>query len=274
MRIIRARKGFTLIELLVVIAIIAILAAILFPVFAKAREKARQTSCSSNMRQLGLGFIQYTQDYDEKWPSVNYSTTTPSGWAQHIYSYEKSTGVYKCPDDSTQSSTGADAVSYSMNLNLQGNAQNNGYGGNNLASLSAPSSTVLAADTDLGAALDGSPAGQQGTGQCDPTGAAFAVGAEPSCGPLSQGGADANGVGNGNGGSPDGGILPAGDTYNTTIHDPSVMFLACDSHVKLLRPEKVSSGADDPTTGQGQGVVAGEAANTACSSFSLTFSED
>ncbi|MFO8080819.1 MAG: DUF1559 domain-containing protein [Armatimonadota bacterium] len=60
------RKGFTLIELLVVIAIIAILAAILFPVFARAREKARQTSCLSNMKQLGLGMMMYAQDYDER----------------------------------------------------------------------------------------------------------------------------------------------------------------------------------------------------------------
>ena len=62
------KKAFTLIELLVVIAIIAILAAILFPVFAQAREKARQTSCLSNLKQIGLGLMMYTQDYDETYP--------------------------------------------------------------------------------------------------------------------------------------------------------------------------------------------------------------
>ena len=64
------RRGFTLIELLVVIAIIAILAAILFPVFAKAREKARQTSCLNNVKQLTLAMMQYAQDHDERWPGA------------------------------------------------------------------------------------------------------------------------------------------------------------------------------------------------------------
>lgn len=91
------RRGFTLIELLVVIAIIAILAAILFPVFASAREKARQTVCASNLRQLGLAYIQYVQDYDEVGPNVGVQSAPV--WTDDLYPYVKSTGVYSCPDD-------------------------------------------------------------------------------------------------------------------------------------------------------------------------------
>ena len=100
------RRGFTLIELLVVIAIIAILAAILFPVFAKAREKARQTSCLSNAKQIGLGSMMYAQDYDETFPFVgcygcngtgpdaNNPTCLPHG---KIYPYVKNAQVFDCP---------------------------------------------------------------------------------------------------------------------------------------------------------------------------------
>jgi prepilin-type N-terminal cleavage/methylation domain-containing protein len=104
------RHGFTLIELLVVIAIIAILAAILFPVFARAREQARKASCASNLRQIGLGIIQYSQDYDETLPLFSLSTTSYHGfsgygsagddgvrWADSIYPYIKSTQVFDCP---------------------------------------------------------------------------------------------------------------------------------------------------------------------------------
>jgi prepilin-type N-terminal cleavage/methylation domain-containing protein/prepilin-type processing-associated H-X9-DG protein len=96
------KHGFTLIELLVVIAIIAILAAILFPVFAKAREKARQTTCAANEKQLGLAFVQYTQDNDENIPYGNNGTNNrETGWAAELYPYVKSTASYTCPDDPT-----------------------------------------------------------------------------------------------------------------------------------------------------------------------------
>lgn len=104
-------KGFTLIELLVVIAIISILAAILFPVFARARENARRASCISNLKQMGLAVMMYTQDYDERYPEhLNARLTTqtpPDGypwdstgywyWPQILYPYHKSTAIYFCP---------------------------------------------------------------------------------------------------------------------------------------------------------------------------------
>lgn len=93
------RKAFTLIELLVVIAIIAILAAILFPVFARARENARRASCQSNLKQIGLGVAQYIQDYDERYPLRYYSSSPYYGWAYFIQPYVKSTQVLQCPSE-------------------------------------------------------------------------------------------------------------------------------------------------------------------------------
>ena len=102
-------KGFTLIELLVVIAIIAILAAILFPVFAKVREKARQISCLSNEKQIGLAFTQYVQDYDETFPLIEIQnggggSGTSASWAGEIYPYVKSQNVFQCPDNQNNKS--------------------------------------------------------------------------------------------------------------------------------------------------------------------------
>ena len=85
------RKGFTLIELLVVIAIIAILAAILFPVFARAREKARTASCQSNLKQIGLAIHMYNADYDERY--IRYEP----GWPRYFYPYVKNYQIYICP---------------------------------------------------------------------------------------------------------------------------------------------------------------------------------
>jgi prepilin-type N-terminal cleavage/methylation domain-containing protein/prepilin-type processing-associated H-X9-DG protein len=95
----RSYAGFTLIELLVVIAIIAILAAILFPVFATAREKARQSSCLSNMKQLGLALSQYTQDNDETYVLLRYAANNPAKvhWNDLVYPYVKTAAVYTCP---------------------------------------------------------------------------------------------------------------------------------------------------------------------------------
>lgn len=126
----KPNKGFTLIELLVVIAIIAILAAILFPVFAQAREKARQITCVSNDKQLGLGMLQYNQDNDEKFPMVQYydDLGQPVSWETAILPYVKNGtsttymgrsyaygvgGVWSCPDFPTNQ-----PAQYGVNLSL------------------------------------------------------------------------------------------------------------------------------------------------------------
>ncbi len=103
-----ARQGFTLIELLVVIAIIAILAAILFPVFARARENARRSSCQSNLKQIGLGLIQYTQDYDEKYPVLRGGSTgnNVNGVWVITQPYLKSTQIYQCPSETNGPNAG------------------------------------------------------------------------------------------------------------------------------------------------------------------------
>lgn len=96
------KKAFTLIELLVVIAIIALLAAILFPVFARARENARRSSCQSNLKQLCLGMKQYTQDFDERFPIDIVRPAGdpgPYGWADAIQPYVKSEQLLQCPSD-------------------------------------------------------------------------------------------------------------------------------------------------------------------------------
>lgn len=100
----KMKRAFTLIELLVVIAIIAILAAILFPVFGRARENARRSSCQSNLKQIGLGMMQYTQDYDERFPIAYLHDTAVTGyywgWMQAVQPYLKSTQIFQCPSDS------------------------------------------------------------------------------------------------------------------------------------------------------------------------------
>ena len=146
-----ARRGFTLIELLVVIAIIAILAAILFPVFARAREKARQTSCLSNLKQLDLGFMMYVQDYDEMLPGPAPLNPAAMGWGYYghwvpasvppmaveqggLYPYVKNAQLFLCPSDANGA---AKRLSYSMNANCGFQA---------IARANQPAETILLVD--------------------------------------------------------------------------------------------------------------------------------
>ena len=152
------KSAFTLIELLVVIAIIAILAAILFPVFARARENARRASCMSNLKQIGLGFMMYIQDYDEKFPRVTLgyidSTTpgrenVPLGWADALQPYIKSTQVFQCPSETTGPNSNPvynnwSYTDYWMNRRLSGEGQ---------AVLASASTTILSGDGRSGTAI-------------------------------------------------------------------------------------------------------------------------
>ena len=145
------RRGFTLIELLVVIAIIAILAAILFPVFARAREKARQTSCLSNVKQLVLGQLMYAQDYDDMFPRfqvVAANVTLGEPWWEAVQPYVKNEQLIKCPSD-----VGAAGVTtynlkrypyprYGMNHYIQYNTSQAGQ----MAIITRPSETILLGD--------------------------------------------------------------------------------------------------------------------------------
>jgi prepilin-type N-terminal cleavage/methylation domain-containing protein/prepilin-type processing-associated H-X9-DG protein len=165
----RVRKGFTLIELLVVIAIIAILAAILFPVFGRARENARRSSCQSNLKQIGIAVMQYTQDFDETMPRWGDAVTDNNYVANIIDPYIKVQGasvsnntnaknaVWRCPSSQGQSGQNTDTVranSYGYNYIMLGatSTSTTGFLGVHnsparLASLQAPAETICFAES-------------------------------------------------------------------------------------------------------------------------------
>lgn len=227
--------GFTLIELLIVIAIIALLAAILFPVFARARENARRSSCQSNMKQFGLAILQYTQDYDEKFPKG--ATGVGSGWGGQTYPYVKSIQLYKCPSDSTVAGTFVPAgytgpayvVSYYYNNNFAGvtpydQAYNNAQGtAISQSQIKDPTQSVLLWEA-TGASFYPNTAGEN---VAPASNAHDAYGGLPATGQLS-GGYNSGWVNSGLGSTP--------------RHFDGANYLAADGHVKWLKPEKVSAG--------------------------------
>ncbi len=203
-------KGFTLIELLVVIAIIAILAAILFPVFARARENARRASCQSNLKQIALGFKQYIQDYDEKYPLITISNGA-GGWGAQMQPYLKSTQIFQCPSE-TNAPTDAGNPGYTdyfYNVNVAGQ---------NEASMTTVSNTLLQGDF------------QTGYGDiCASGNATFPTNPTASIGYKGSGVAWV---------AP---VSPATNYASRHLEGANYSFI--DGHVKWMRPEKLTTAA-------------------------------
>ena len=264
----RVHSAFTLIELLVVIAIIAILAAILFPVFAKAREKARQTACLSNEKQIGLALMQYVQDYDSAMPDGNVlagpsgnalgdpDNPRPAGgyaigrgYAGQIHPYAKNTPLFRCPSDSYRGPGTANMapVSYAFNRNLAALSE---------SVLNKPAMTVALCEVsggygDVAQAGGGvdlhSPSGDGGNNS-----GSYLTGGRYTTGLL--------------------GVPPRTRTQsqNAPRHNEGSNFLMGDGHAKWLRGAMVSNGisAQRPTDNQ----TGSRAAGTEAPGIGLTFS--
>ncbi|HEY3331831.1 MAG TPA: hypothetical protein VGK19_17500 [Capsulimonadaceae bacterium] len=267
----RSTRKVTPMELLTVCGIIAFTAYILFPMFAKARERYPRSTCPSNIKQLGIGLIQYVADYDEQYP-VNGCHGT--GWAAALYPYEKLTGVFRCPNDTAVAVTTNEStsypLSYSMNANLVyfKDRHEVAFRQRELARLEA---TVLLFETD-GTMVDMTKPDEGGA--VSPTG--FHSGVGNGLSPMPGTG---NLTANGNQIRYACGEFPGrgpGTVYGPPRHDPSSVFLCADGHVKMLRPEKISTGRTPAKSATQTGnAVSGTAATSdrlTDGGFTLTFS--
>lgn len=261
----RIKPGFTLIELLVVIAIIAILAAILFPVFARARENARRSSCQSNLKQIGLGMLQYSQDYDERLPSTlqlkalagDWPIDNRGAWAGQVYPYLKSTQIFRCPSDGRSAN-----ISYAYNGAITKSSGNLAPTLTPLAKFNAVASTVLLFEvsgvnvpaTRLQQSDEGYPLG--GYYAYSPTGIGTSAGKQPSG--IEQNGGFSGGNGEyatGNMGGRD--LKTAASPTGVGRHLEGSNYLAVDGHVKWLNHNNVSSGVAATLSTDAQGVSNG-----------------
>lgn len=274
----RPSNGFTLIELLVVIAIIAILAAILFPVFAQAREKARQASCMSNTKQLALGVLMYVQDYDENFPNGRTSPTNTTaqlnahygqGWAAEIYPYTKNAQITKCPDDptatvaATASTPVLNPVSYFLNYNISRYAPS-------LAGQVAPANTVMLGECYNDQA-NTTVAGETPTGSSglySPAGDGLTVLTAKDDGTNGSLVKYETGYTGGYTTPP----YPALYKQATGRHADGSIYAMGDGHAKFLKPGAVSSGSPAATSTDNPDRTNYKAAGTGASGFAATFS--
>lgn len=252
-------RGFTLIELLVVIAIIAILAAILFPVFARAREQARRATCQSNLKQLGLAVMQYTQDYDERMPSgrngdaVNCLSGDAcyTNWTFDIYPYVKSSGVFVCPDNS-EPRVGAGvgtpvAISYVFNLSAL-KTLNDGSSTNispaRISTYNAPALTVWLCEA-FGTFND--PSVYVGAGSNEPGGLLMSNNGTNGNGTFMSG--PLAGVATANRGNPS-----ASSKAPNGVHSDGANYLLADGHVKWLKGTQISTGMESNCTDRANNI--------------------